>query len=163
MKCSSSEPVRGNICPNLRVISSECYTDLWKTSWEQVRDKVAAEVFLEFCQILKDMKTAGLQDLTKERPISETAGVSRQTNQAHLKPFWNRIAFISLLMSDTESWFDRAADMERSSRHLDVSRVSGRAEMALTEFTHVHLVCTCIHTHMHTCAESRRHAWSMQM
>lgn len=48
-------------------------------------------------------------------------------------------------------WFDRAADVKRSSRHLWVSGVSGWTEMALTEFTHVHLVCTYTHARMLLC------------
>lgn len=112
-------------------------------------------------------------------PGSETElELSRQTNQAHIKTpeiIWNHVALIYQLRSNTESqeqqiylqepspsvvsdrsqvisrhsWFDRAADVERSSRHLGISGVSGRIETPLTECAHVHF-CMHIHTHMHT-------------
>ena len=41
-----------------------------------------------------------------------------------------------------QAGFDGAADVKRSSQHLRISGVSGRKEVVLTEFTHVHLVCT---------------------
>lgn len=59
-------------------------------------------------------------------------------------------------------WFDRAADVKRSSRHPGVSGVSGRTETVLTDFTHVHFSM-----HMHTCANAfvysqiRRKTWSL--
>lgn len=48
--------------------------------------KIAVQVQLEFFKSLADTRTAGLQDIARERAASKTAGVSRQTNQAHIKP-----------------------------------------------------------------------------
>lgn len=68
-------------------VQVELVTPAFILTSERLVGGQAAQVHLEFFKSLEDVRAAGLQDLARERPTSETAGVSRQTNQAHLRLF----------------------------------------------------------------------------